>query len=146
MMKGTLMPQLEKSAIASYFRSDCLRRLKFDLYPDKVSYRAVRDGLDMPPRLVDRLIITLLSKQGTEWEIEKINDLVSTFGLSNMIGRCSLASGKHVFTNVPLASVIDRALPGTFLVQPEFSVGPAFQKALEVARYQTDYDLEYAGC
>lgn len=139
------MPQLEKSAIASYFRSDCLRRLKFDLYPDKVSYQAVRDGLDMPPRLVDRMSITLLSKQGTEWEIEKINDLVSTFGLSNMIGRHSLKLGKHVFTNVPLASVIGTALPGTFLVQPEFSVGPAFQNALDVGLYQTDYDLEYAG-
>lgn len=139
------MPQLEKSALASYFRSDCLRRLKFDLSPDDAKHKAERVVFDMPPRVVDRPGLNLLAQQGTEWEIEKIDDLVQTFGLTRAVGQSSTSSGKHVFATVPLAAVIAKAVPGCFLIQPEYDVGAAFQKALGIDHYGSTYSLGYAG-
>lgn len=139
------MPYLTKRAISSFLRSDCLRRLKLDLSPDNNRYQAERTSLNMPPRAVGRPGLRALADAGTEWEIEKINDLVKTFGIATTLGNhVSLPTGHVKFNDAPLAQVIQRAMPGTFLVQTEYSVGSTFENSLGVGGYRSTFNLDYA--
>jgi len=86
-----------------------------------------------------------LADAGTEWEIEKINDLVRTFGIATTLGNhVSLPTGGVKFNDAPLAQVIQRATPGTFLVQTEYSVGSTFENSLGVGGYRSTFNLDYA--
>ena len=74
------MPHLSKRAISSFLRSECLRRLKFDLSPDTSTYQHERAAQNMPPRTVARPGLYALTAAGQEWEEAKVNDLVQAFG------------------------------------------------------------------
>ncbi len=139
------MPNLSKRTISSFLRSECLRRLKLDLTPDTNTYQAERTSLNMPPRAVGRPGLRALADAGTEWEIAKVNDLVSTFGIKTTLGNhAALPTGGVKFNNAPLSQVIQHAAPGTFLVQTEYSVGATFENALGIAGYRTTFKLDYA--
>ncbi len=140
------MPYLTKRAISSFLRSECLRRLKLDLSPENSTYQHERVAQQMPPRAVGRPGLRALADAGTEWEIAKINDLARTFGITSTLGNHSrLPSGDVRFDDAPLAQVIQRARPGTFLVQTEYSVGPTFENALNIGHYRATFNLGYAG-
>lgn len=139
------MPHLSKRSISSFLRSECLRRLKLDLTPDTNAYQAERTSLNMPPRAVGRPGLRALTDAGTEWEIAKVNDLVSTFGIKTTLGtHAALPAGGVKFNTAPLSQVIQHAAPGTFLVQTEYSVGATFENALGIAGYRTTFKLDYA--
>lgn len=139
------MPHLSKRSISSFLRSECLRRLKLDLTPDTNAYQAERTSLNMPPRAVGRPGLRALTDAGTEWEIAKVNDLVSTFGIKTTLGtHAALPTGGVKFNTAPLSQVIQHAAPGTFLVQTEYSVGATFENALGIAGYRTTFKLDYA--
>lgn len=140
------MPYLTKRAISSFLRSECLRRLKLDLSPDNSTYQHERTAQNMPPRAVGRPGLRALADAGTDWEIAKINDLVTTFGISTTLGNPSpLPTGGVQFNEVPLSHVIRQARPGTFLVQTEYDVGTTFESALAIASYRSSFNLDYAG-
>jgi DNA replication ATP-dependent helicase Dna2 len=139
------MPYLSKRSISSFLRSECLRRLKLDLSPDNNTYQAERTSLNMPPRAVGRPGLRALADAGTEWESAKVNDLVQTFGIATTLGNHTpLRTGGVKFNNAPLSQVIQRASPGTFLVQTEYSVGATFENALGIRAYRNTFNLDYA--
>lgn len=139
------MPHLSKRAISSFLRSECLRRLKLDLSPDTATYNHERVAESMPPRTVARPGLYALATAGREWEDAKVDDLVQAFGLSAVLGNSRpLPTGGVKFSETPLAQLIQRAVPGTFLVQGEYSVGATFENALGIGRYRSLYQLDYA--
>ena len=139
------MPYLSKRTISSFLRSECLRRLKLDLSPDNSTYQHERIAQNMPPRAVGRPGLRALADAGTEWEIAKVNDLVQTFGLVATLGNhVQLPTGGVKFNDAPLAQVIQRASPGTFLVQMEYGVGATFESALNIGHYRHTFNLGYA--
>ncbi len=139
------MPYLTKRAISGFLRSECLRRLKLDLSPDNSKFQHERVAQNMPPRAVGRPGLRALADAGTEWEIAKVNDLVQTFGIAMALGNhVSIPTGGVKFNDAPLARVIQRATPGTFLVQTEYSVGAAFENSLGIGSYRSTFNLDYA--
>jgi DNA replication ATP-dependent helicase Dna2 len=139
------MPYLSKRSISSFLRSECLRRLKLDLSPDNATFQHERTTQNMPPRAVGRPGLRALADAGTEWEIAKVNDLVQTFGLAATLGNhVQLPTGGVKFNDAPLAQVIQRASPGTFLVQTEYGVGATFEHALNISHYRNTFNLRYA--
>lgn len=139
------MPHLSKRAISSFLRSECLRRLKLDLSPDTSTFNHERIAQNMPPRTVARPGLYALAAAGGEWEEAKVNDLVQAFGLGAVLGNSShLPTGGVKFSKTPLNLLIQRAAPGTFLVQGEYSVGATFENALGIARYRAAHQLDYA--
>ncbi len=99
----------------------------------------------MPPRAVGRPGLRALADAGTEWELAKVNDLVTTFGIAATLGNhVPLPTGGVTFNDVPLAQVIRRAAPDTFLVQTQYSVGASFESALGIGRYRGAFSLVYA--
>lgn len=139
------MPHLSKRSISSFLRTECLRRLKLDLSPDNSTFQQERVAQNMPPRAVGRPGLRALADAGTEWEIEKINDLVQTFGLASTLGNhVQLPTGSMKFNDAPLAQMIQHASPGTFLVQTEYGVGATFENALSIGHYRSTFNLGYA--
>lgn len=139
------MPYITKRAISSFLRSECLRRLKLDLSPENATFQHERVAQNMPPRAVGRPGLRALADAGTDWEIAKVNDLVQTFGIASTVGNhVRLPTGGVKFNDAPLSQVIQRATPGTFLVQTEYSVGPTFENALNIGHYRSVFNLGYA--
>ncbi len=139
------MPHLSKRSISSFLRSECLRRLKLDLSPDNSTFQHERTAQNMPPRAVGRPGLRALADAGAEWEIEKVNDLVKTFGINTTLGNhATLPTGGVKFNHAPLKSFINQASPGTFLVQTQYDVGATFENALGIAGYRTTFNLDYA--
>lgn len=139
------MPYLTKRAISSFLRSECLRRLKLDLSPENARYNPERVAQNMPPRAVGRPGLQALASAGDEWEQAKINDLVQTFGIAATLGNHVVApTGGYKFNAVPLVQVVQRAAPGTFLVQAEYSVGAGFENALGITNHRATFNLDYA--
>lgn len=139
------MPYLTKRAVSSFLRSECLRRLKLDLSPDNARYQPERTAMNMPPRAVGRPGLRALADAGTEWENAKVNDLVQTFGITTTLGNhAPLPTGGVRFSTAPLGQVIQRAAPGRFLVQTEYSVGGTFETALGITHYRGMFNLDYA--
>src|SRR5690606_809892 len=86
-----------------------------------------------------------LADAGTEWELEKVNDLVRTFGIATTLGNhAPIPTGGVKFNTAPLAQVIQRAAPGTFLVQTEYAVSATFEAALGIGNYRSTFNLDYA--
>jgi len=138
------MPHLTKRAISSFLRSECPRRLKLDLSPETATYQAERNAQNMPPRAVGRPGLQALASAGDEWEQAKINDLVQTFGIAAILGNhVPVPTGGVKFNAAPLAHVIQRAAPGTFLVQTEYTVGASFEGALGISAYRGTFNLDY---
>lgn len=146
------MPYLSKQVISNYLRSDCQRRLRLDLSPDTKTALPngqtsgqERSSLGMPPRNVARPGLQALASAGQEWEEAKINDLVQTFGLTSLVGTNQRTqTGSYHFDNVPLATVINQATPGKFIVQGQFEVGSAFTQALGIQDLSVSRNLAFS--
>lgn len=139
------MPYLTKHAISSFLRCECHRRLKLDLSPDTSKFQNERNAQNMPSRAVGRPGLRALADAGNDWEIAKINDLVATFGIGAALGNHTLnTTGGVKFNDAPLAQIIRRAAPDTFLVQSQYPVGTAFENSLGIGSYRSTYSLDYA--
>ena len=138
------MPRLSKSVISSFLRSGCDRRLRLDLSPDNADYMHERLAEHMPPRVV-RPGLAALSQAGGDWEHEKTNDLIRTFGKARVRGdgRRQL-DGTTKYRASALGPLLEIATANTFLIQPQFSIGPGFKQVLGIATLSTTYGLRYS--
>lgn len=146
------MPLLSKQVISNYLRSDCLRRLRLDLYPDTrrvlpngQTAQQERQALGLPPRCVARPGLQAMAAAGHQWEEDKLNDLVQTFGLATLVGAPQrITPGTYRFSDTPMANLIPRSAPGVFLVQGQFQVGDSFEQALGIQNLRTTENMIYS--
>lgn len=99
----------------------------------------------MPPVQPPRPGLEYLAQAGEEWQAEKIADLSDTFGAAVVIGdRQTNQAGQERFGEIELVSYLPTAPQGSFLVEAQFDVGPAFEGALGIAGYRQTYGLNYS--
>ena len=140
------MPRLSKRVIANYLRSGCMRRLRLDLSPDSRAFIHERTTAGMPPRLV-RPGLTALAQAGFEWEHQKVNDLVTTFGAPAVRGNATRqADGTLKYSATALAPLLQACSAGEFLVQPEFTIdaSSALELALGISGLRASHNLTYS--
>src|SRR5687768_15327982 len=127
------MPQVGKQALGQFIRTNCLRQLALNLYPDNPKFRGDRHALGMPYPQSPRPGLRQIQQAGDEWQEEKLDDLMQTFGVGAIVGSPYLtASNQTRFHATPLAQALRNANPICFLVEAEYTVGAAFQIALGV--------------
>ena len=80
------MPQVGKQALGQFIRTNCLRQLALNLYPDNSTYRADRKTHEMPYPQSPRPGLKQIQQAGDDWQVEKLDDLTQTFGADAIIG------------------------------------------------------------
>lgn len=139
------MPQVGKQALSQFIRTNCLRQLALNLYPDNRTFRPDRQKLGMPYPQSPRPGLRQIQRAGEEWQEEKLHDLTETFGADTIIGSpYRTPSNQTRYRPTPLEQVLDGANPISFLVEAEYSVGPVFQAALGISSHSTQFRLGYA--
>lgn len=85
-------------------------------------------------------------RAGDEWQEAKLNDLTDTFGAHAVVGSPHRTpSGRIKYDPIDLAvALLTGGVPGSFLVEAQFEVGPEFETALHIDSYRTLYSLSYA--
>ena len=138
------MPQV-KQALSQYIRTGCQRQLALSLFPDNRDFRAERNSYGMPYPQSPRPGIVQIQQAGDEWQVEKLHDLTQTFGAHAIVGNPSTTPNNQVHYNpIKLFQAMQQANPVRFLVEAQFSIGPAFQSALGIAGHGTQFHLHYA--
>lgn len=141
------MPYLDKRVISAFFRTQCKRQLKLNLYPDNSRYTPERQLEGMPPKQDPRPGLQQMIQVGREWEIEKYSDIEDTFGSQSIIGTSSVnASNQTIYTRTALRSFLPTATSNRFLFESEFDIrsGSKLETALGINHYRQNNKLEYA--
>ena len=139
------MPQVGKEALSQFIRTECLRQLRLNLSPDSRAFQQERTAAGMPPVQPPRPGLEYLAQAGEEWQAEKIADLSDTFGTSVVIGdRYTNREGQERFREIELVNHLTTAPQGSFLVESQFDVGPAFEGALGITEHRQNYGLNYS--
>lgn len=139
------MPQVGKQAIGQFIRTNCLRQLALNLYPDNQTFRPDRQALGMPYPQSPRPGLRQIQAAGQEWQEEKLEDLTQTFGGGAIIGDpYTTQSNQTRYRPTPLAQALTGVNPVCFLVEAEYPVGAAFQAALGIQGHGTQFNLVYA--
>lgn len=139
------MPLLSKQVIANYFRSECKRRLRLELSPDRQAYQRERQALGMPRHIISRPGLQNLAEAGEEWERAKINDLIQAFGISALLGtRQQVQPSRYQFLEAQLSGLINQASTGNFLVQATYQITNTFENTLAISHYRSIYSLGYS--
>ncbi|HLI27831.1 MAG TPA: AAA domain-containing protein [Chloroflexota bacterium] len=139
------MPYFTKEALSKYIRTGCRRQLRLNLSPDNREYRPEREQAGMPPPLPPPPGLYYIREAGEQWGAAKVADLARAFGAAALIGRPKFhaASGQTRYEAIPLATALAQATVGQFLVEAEYSVGPAFQQALGIAHFRERFGLAW---
>jgi len=138
------MPQVGKEALSQFIKTECLRLLRLNLSPATQAFQQERTAEGMPPVQPPRPGLEYLAQAGEEWQAEKIADLSDTFGAAVVIGdRYTNQAGRERFREIELFDYLPTAPQGSFLVESQFDVEPAFEGALEIAGYKRSYGLNY---
>lgn len=139
------MPYFTKEALSKYIRTGCRRQLRLNLSPDNREYRPERQREGMPAPLPPPPGLSYIREAGEQWGAAKVADLARAFGRAALIGRPKFhaASGQTRYEAVPLATALAQATVGQFLVEAEYPVGPAFQRALGIADFRERFGLAW---
>ena len=131
-------PTLRKQSISQYLTTECDRQLALDLW------RRHPAAHGMPPRQAPRPGLELITREGREWELQKVRDLAAAFPSDVLVGNPSAGADGEIirWVPIPLGEALARADAGSFLVEAEYSVGPAFKAAHSVDT--TAPDLSFA--
>ena len=142
------MPQVGKQALTQFIRTNCMRQLALNLYPDDPTYRPDRQVQGMPYPQSPRPGLPQIQAAGEDWQAEKLDDLTQAFGPASMVGKSYTNSkGGLRYKKIPLGQVIHNATPLSYIIEGEFGVGPsgAFETALGIQGHRAQFQLEYAG-
>lgn len=133
-----LHPTLRKQSISQYVTTECDRQLALELW------RKHAESQGMPPRLVPRAGLELITREGREWELKKVRDLAVAFPDDTLVGRVSVDANGEVtrWTPTPLDVALGQSRSGSFLVEAAYSIGPTFIKAHGIDK--TAADLRFA--
>ena len=139
------MPQVGKQALGQFIRTNCLRQLALNLYPDNQTFRPERETLGMPYPQSPRPGLRQIQQAGEEWQAEKLDDLTQTFGTNVVLGAAHVTQSNQTrYQPTPLQQVLPQVSPTCFLIEAEYSVGPAFQTALKIQKHSSQLNLTYA--
>lgn len=139
------MPLVGKEALSQFIRTECLRLLRLNLSPASQAFQHERDAEGMPNVQPPRPGLEYLAQAGEEWQAEKIEDLWDAFGAAVIIGdRHTDQAGQERFREIELLNYLTIAPQGSFLVEPQFDVGPTFEGALGITGYRQSYSLNYS--
>jgi len=131
----------DKKAITQWVTHRCERQLGLSLWTDKeqaADADAAAAGLpaaEIPHRQV-RPGLEQMAAAGTEWQAEKVGDLLTAFGPAAVIGESAPrlqmnGAGDYrsaVYTEGDLATLLPRARLGQFIVEAEFDpINPVFE-------------------
>ncbi|MBI5531782.1 MAG: AAA family ATPase [Deltaproteobacteria bacterium] len=143
-MPNRTEPVVGKHSLSQFIRTNCLRQLAFNLYPDNNDYAQKRAQLQMPYPQSPRPGLHQVQTAGDEWQAEKLHDLTQTFGPQTIIGSAyTLPSGQVRYKEVQLAAHLPTTTPTTFIVESTFTIGNTFERALGIASHATQYSLRY---
>jgi DNA replication ATP-dependent helicase Dna2 len=135
------LPSLDKDALSKYVRTDCKRQLR--LYLAKSDERGPQG---MPEPQDPRPGIAEVTKAGHEWQAEKVTDLENVFGKTAVVSKPRVTPSGVRFDPIPLDATLRQTIAGgIFIVEGEFTVGPAFEHALGIVTHRAQFNLEYAG-
>lgn len=138
------MPHVSKQSLSQFIRTDCQRQLRLNLSPSP-SHDAERAAEGMPAEQPPRPGLEYLKRAGIDWQALKIEELDATFGTAALVGdRTQAKSGRVTYRRKAMLELLARSTPGTFLVEAEYSVGPAFERALAIEHCREKYGLDYA--
>ena len=142
------MPQVSKHALSLFIRTQCMRQLALNLYPDNATFALARQAQGMPYPQSPRPGLQQIQTLGENWQAKKLEDLTKTFGAASVVGkRHSTRSGNIRYKQIQLQQYLPTAKPLSFIVEATFPVkaGGAFETALGIDGHRTNYQLEYAG-
>ncbi len=144
-MPNRTEPVVGKHSLSQFIRTNCLRQLAFNLYPDNDDYAQKRAQLQMPYPQSPRPGLHQVQKAGEEWQAEKLHDLTQTFGAQSIVGSpYALQSGQVRYKQIQLAAHLSSTTPTKFIVESMFGVGNTFQQALGIVDHAARYSLQYA--
>ncbi|WP_069789835.1 AAA domain-containing protein [Cyanobacterium sp. IPPAS B-1200] len=143
------MPKFRKDALSKYIRTECQRQLKLNLSPDNNQYKLERTVQNMPDPQPPRPGLDTLRKEGEEWEAQVIDYLTQTFnqvtGQAVIIGDSSQHnSGQTRYRKIQLIKYLSNVQPNSFLIEAEYNVSQSFKDALNIAGYDSTFNLDYA--
>lgn len=143
-MPNRTEPVVGKHSLSQFIRTNCLRQLAFNLYPDNSDYAQKRAQLQMPYPQSPRPGLRQVQTAGDEWQAEKLHDLTQTFGAQSIVGSpYTLQSGQARYKQIQLATHLSSTTPTKFIVESTFSIGNGFQQALGIVAHATQYSLQY---
>ena len=138
------MPHIDKQALSQFIRTNCLRQLALNLYPDNRTFRPDRQKLGMPYPQSPRPGLRQIQRAGEDWQEEKLDDLTQTFGAGAIVGSSyTTASNQTRYGSTPLGQALAIANPICFLVEAEYPVGSAFQTGLGIRGHGARFNLVY---
>ena len=140
------MPQISKYALSQFIRTQCMRQLALNLYPDTKKFDPDRQAQRMPYPQSPRPGLVHIQTLGKNWQAEKLEDLTQTFGAASVVGDPTpTPSGGVRYRTVQLAKYLSSARPLSFVVEAEFPVGAggAFETALGIDGHRSNYQIEY---
>ncbi len=143
-MPNRTEPVVGKHSLSQFIRTNCLRQLAFNLYPDNNDYAQKRAQLQMPYPQSPRPGLRQVQTAGDEWQAEKLHDLTQTFGAQSIVGSpYTLPSGQVRYKQIQLSAHLQSTAPTKFIVESTFDIGGTFQQALGVAIHAAQYLLQY---
>ena len=121
------MYRLAKRVISQFIRTGCRRRLRLDLYPTVRE----RERGDVPDKDSSRPGLTLLSRQGKEYEREKFRELETIF--PDLVVHGALIDfeegEERALAPIRLSDCIDALEPNQFVLEAQFEVTRSFRDA-----------------
>ena len=139
------MPYFRKEALAKYVGTGCQRQLRLYLSPDNQRYQAERAAQRMPSVQPPRPGLAQIAQAGEAWGRAKVADLARAFGPAAIVGMpVAHPTDETRYRPLPLDAAVGQAAPGQFLVEAEYTIGPAFEQALGIAAHRARLWLDYA--
>ena len=119
---GPPYPTLRKQSISQYLTTECDRQLALEMW------RKCPESQEMPPRHVARPGLEIIAREGRDWELKKVSDLASAFPEGILVGNPLHDANGQVSGWSPMAlqEALQQALPGSFLVEAEYTIGETF--------------------
>jgi hypothetical protein len=153
------MTYFRRETLSDFIRTGCLRQLRLNL-ARRFENAKTLDDPSMPPPQPPRPGVTAIRELGEEYEAEKCAELAAGFGTAAIIGSTMDPTRKPpTYGSIPLASALDVARAGQFIVQGEYAIGQpsqsghgsaslsegAFERALGIGGLRAaPYALTYA--
>lgn len=149
--------RFDKKAITQWVTRRCERQLGLSLWTDReqsddaAAAAAGRPALGVPHRQL-RPGLEQMAAAGTEWQAEKVGDLLTAFGPAAVVGQPRGVPQMNgpgdyraaEYDPIDLATLLPGAQPGQFIVEAEFDpINPVFETQWRLA-WRTAVQLDWS--